>query len=329
MRVLYIGGTGEISYSCVCAGAESGQEITVFNRGRRTEPLPPNVRRIQGALEDEAAYRALGEQKWDVVCQFLAFTPEAVRRDLEVFGGKVGQYVFISTASAYQKPPKQFVITEQTPLDNPYWPYSQAKAEAEKVLMQAHAEGRAPVTVVRPSHTCRRRFPGSFVDGDLTAHRILHGKPVVVHGDGTSLWVLTHSDEFAVPFIGLLGNPKALGEAFHITSDEVNPWNAIYWTMGEVLGVEPELVHVPTDTLIRYRPEWAGPLLGDKTFSVRFDNTKIKSVVGEWSSHCSMRRTLKRIGEGYRERAAAYRLDEAADALLDRIAADQLGLGRP
>ena len=246
MRVLYIGGTGEISAACVARSVEVGHEATVFNRGQRHEPLPEGVRRITGDLNDEAAYGALGSERFDVVCQFLAYDLEQVRRDVEVFGGRCGQYVFISTASAYQKPPTGYVITEATPLENPYWPYSRAKAACEAFLMPQHADGRLPVTVVRPSHTHRTRFPGGMVGGDDWAWRMLHDKPLVVHGDGTALWTLTYATDFAVPFVGLFGKAAALGEAFHITRHmEAFAWDRIYTEMGRALGVEPRLVHVP------------------------------------------------------------------------------------
>ena len=328
MKVLYIGGTGEISYACVQAGAAAGQEIAVFNRGHNDEPLPPGVRRITGSITDDDVYRRLGEERWDAVCQFLAFTTAAIERDLEVFAGKTGQYVFISSASAYEKPPRSHVITEDTPLVNPYWGYSRAKAEIEERLMRAHGEGRLPVTVVRPSHTYRRRFPSAIINGDHAAWRMRNGKPIVVHGDGTSLWVVTHSDDFAVPFVRLLGNPKALGQAFHITSDDAWTWDQITQAVGAALGVEPRIVHVPSDTLIRYNENWLGPLLGDKSWSVQFDNRKVKSVAGDFTCRIAMPEGMKRVAEHYRRRADDFQPDEQLDALFDRIAAEQSALGR-
>jgi len=328
MRVLYIGGTGEISYACVERSVEAGHEVAVFNRGRVDEPLPEGVRHIKGDLGDAAGYGRLGEEGFDVVCQFLAYDVAAVKRDAEVFGGRCGQYVFISSASAYQKPPQRLVITENVPLENPYWAYSRAKAAMEAYLMGEHAAGRMAVTVVRPSHTHRRRFPGGVASGDDWAWRILNGKPVVVHGDGTSVWTLTHSTDFAVPFVGLLGNDRALGEAFHITRHiEGTTWNEIYREVGRALGAEARLVHVPTDTLIRYNPDWSGPLLGDKTWSVLFDNRKVKSVAGDFRCRVDLGEGMRRAAEHYRWRAGAYKPDAALHALLDRIASEQAGLG--
>ena len=301
MKVLYIGGTGEISYECVRRSAEIGQQVTVFNRGRGEEPLPPGVRRIVGDLADEAAYARLGEEGFDVVCQFLA----------------------------YQKPPKHHVITEDTPRENPYWAYSRAKAQMEAYLLEQHRAGTLPVTIVRPSHTYRRRFPGGIAGGDDWAWRLLNGKPIVVHGDGTSLWTLTHSSDFAVPFANLLGNDRALGQAFHVTRHmEAHPWNDIVAEVARALGTAPKIVHVPTETLVRYNADWAGPLLGDKSWSVLFDNRKVMSVAGDWRCRVSLPEGMKRAAEHYfRFRAPAYQADPKLHALLDRIAAEQSALG--
>jgi len=329
MKVLYIGGTGEISAACVRRSVEAGHQVTVLNRGKTAGELPPGVRQVTGDLADAAPYAALGSETFDAVCQFLAYEMSVVRRDAETFAGRCGQYVFISSASAYQKPPTRVVITEDVPLENPFWPYSRAKAEMEAFLMRQHAEGRLPVTIVRPSHTIRTRFPGGIGPGDEWAWRMLNGKPVIVHGDGTSLWTLTHAADFAVPFVGLLGNPGALGQAFHITRHmESYPWDAIFQAMGRALGAEPRLVHVPTDTLVRYNPRWAGPLLGDKTWSVLFDNSKVMGVAGPFECRVGLDEMMRRSAECYRKRAASHASDGKLHALLDRIAAEQTALGR-
>lgn len=323
MKVLYIGGTGEISYECVLAGREAGQDVAVYNRGQNHEPLPGGVRRIAGDLDDAAAYARLGEERWDAVCQFLAYDMRRVERDREVFGGKVGQYVFISSASAYLKPPAGFLVTEDTPLENPWWGYSRAKAAMERRLMEYHVAGDLPVTIVRPSHTVRRNWPGTFYGNDDLAWRIATGRPIISHGDGTSLWVLTHSRDFARPFVRLLGNPAALGEAFHITSDEANYWDAIYQAIGVALDREPKIVHVPTETLVRYNPDWAGPLLGDKAWSLLFDNAKVRRVAGDFTCEIRMTEQMRRIAEHWRTRAEGVRPDEKRHALLDRIVEEQ------
>ena len=329
MKVLYIGGTGEISTACVQHGVEVGHEVTVFNRGHRDEPLPGGVRQIVGDMKEPADYRALGAEGFDVVCQFVAFDLATVQRDVEVFGGRCGQYVFISSASAYQKPPTSYVITEATPRVNPYWGYSRRKAEMEAYLLGEHAAGQLSVTMVRPSHTYRTRFPGGIAGGDDWAWRMLNGRPVIVHGDGTSLWTFTHASDFAVPFVGLLGNPGALGEAFHITRHmKAHTWDELYAAVATALGAKASIVHVPTDTLVKYDADWAGPLLGDKTWSVLFDNSKVMSVAGEFTCKVSLAEGLAGCAEHYfAHRAAAYKPDEKLHALLDRIAAEQSAVG--
>jgi len=330
MKVLYIGGTGEISHACVRRSVEVGQDVTVFNRGQTDEPLPDGVRRIVGDLSDAAAYDKLGDGQFDVVCQFLAYQPERIEADLAAFGGKCGQYVFISSASAYQKPPQGYVITEDVPLVNPYWAYSRAKAEMEARLMALHADDKLPVTVVRPSHTYRRRFPGGLASGYDWAWRFRQGRPAVIYGDGTSLWTLTHAGDFAVPFVNLLGNDRALGEAFHITRHmQAHTWNEIYAGIARAVGAEADLVHVATDTLIRYNGDWAGPLLGDKMWSVLFDNSKVISVAGEFECAVSLEEGFGRVAEHYLAHVEpTYQPDPQLHALIDRIAAEQSALGR-
>jgi nucleoside-diphosphate-sugar epimerase len=329
MKILYIGGTGEISYACVEAGARSGQDITVFNRGTISEPLPPGVKSIRGEMND-STYQELGSKGFDVVCQFLAYNPDQIEKDREIFSGRIKQYLFISSASAYQKPPDDWRISEATPLRNPYWPYSQTKADMEAMLFEWHAAGKLPVSIVRPSHTYRRRFPGTFMPGDDHVWRMLNGRPVIIHGDGTSLWTYTHASDFAKPFIRLLGNTRAIGEAFHITRPDATTWNAIFATVAKVLGVTPSFVYVPSQTLIKYNPEWTGPLLGDKTWPVQFDPTKLaklESVAGEFECSVSTQAGLRSVVPHYRERAKRFVPDEKLHALVDRIAAEQSQLG--
>ncbi len=321
MRVLYIGGSGEISFDCIHESVRLGHEVTVFNRGRNNAGLPAECRFLTGDVEDDASYGRLAEERFDAVCQFRLFTPEAIQRDIGLFAGHCGQYVFISSASAYAKPVRRLPITEETPLDNPYWAYSRAKAEMEAILQ---AQDRLPYTIVRPSHTYRTKMPTPF---GSQVSRVLRGKPVIVHGDGESLWTLTHARDFAPPFARLLGNPRALGEAFHVTGDRQWPWNEIVRAIGGALGVEgPEMVHVASDTLVRYNPEWEGPLLGDKAASVIFDNRKVKSVVGDFDCPIDPWEGMRIVARDFPPRADDF--DPAVDALLDRIAADQLALGR-
>ncbi len=321
MRVLYIGGSGEISFDCIHESIRVGHDVTVFNRGHHNEGLPGACRFIAGDCTDDAACRQLAAQNYDVVCQFRLFTPESIRRDIALFDGHCSQYVFISSASAYAKPVRNLPITEATPLGNPHWPYSRAKAEMESLLRQ---QDGLPFTIVRPSHTYRARMP-TALGGEVS--RLLRGKPVVVHGDGESLWTVTHARDFARPFVRLLGAPAALGEAFHITSDSAWPWNEIFEAIAAALRVEdPRWVHVASDTLIRYHSAWEGPLLGDKSPSVRFDNSKVKSVVGEFDCPIDVWQGMRLVAEHLPSSAREH--DPDVDALYDRIIEDQDRLGR-
>jgi nucleoside-diphosphate-sugar epimerase len=323
MRVLYIGGTGEISFDCIHESARLGHEVTVFNRGHHNDGLPAACRFLTGDVQDAAAYGRLARDHFDVVCQFRLFEPAAIDRDLSLFAGHCGQYVFISTASAYRKPVRGLPITEATPLDNPYWPYSRAKAEMEERLA---AQSRLPYTIVRPSHTYRTRMPTPMA-GNVEVSRLLRGKPVVVHGDGESLWTVTHAEDFARPFARLLGEKRALGEAFHITGDRAWPWNEIFEAIAAALGVQRyRLVHVASETLVRYYPGWAGPLLGDKSPSVTFDNRKVKGVAGDFDCPIDPWLGMRMVARRYP--VSGQDFDPALDALLDRIVAEQEALGR-
>jgi nucleoside-diphosphate-sugar epimerase len=229
--------------------------------------------------------------------------------------------VFISTASAYHKPIERFSrITEDTPLENPFWEYSQKKARAEAWLMSAHARGELPVTIVRPSHTYRRRLPSALGGGDWTARRMLAGQPVIVHGDGTSLWTLTHATDFARPFARLLGNPAALGEAFHITGENVHTWDEILTEMARALGAQARLVHIASDTLVRYEPLWRGPLHGDKAPSTLFDNSKVSRVAGPFATRVSIQEGFQAAALEVRRRLErGFGVDPTLDAKVEQI----------
>jgi nucleoside-diphosphate-sugar epimerase len=326
VKVLYIGGTGEVSYGCLQASLELGHEVWVFNRGTSGVALPPGARSIVGDLRDDPAYAALANRSWDAVCQFRCFTPNEARRDIDTFAGHARQYVFISSASAYQKPQTSHVITEQTPLANPFSQYARDKAACERVLLDAHAAGRLPVTIVRPSHTNRLNFPGTLVPGDHWAWRMLQGKPVISHGDGASLWTLTRGEDFGAAFARLLGQASSLGEAYHITSDENQAWDRIFEFLGEALGVAPQLVHVATDTLVAYEPQWEAGLRGDKAWSVQFDNTKIKQAAPGWECRHTMREAIAMAAPHVSARMAGYQPDPGVDELIDRIIAEQQAL---
>lgn len=284
MDVLFIGGTGIISSACSALAVKQGIDLTLLNRGKTSKrPVPGGAEVVVGDIRKPASVKkALGDRTFDVVVDWVAFTPEHVDADLSYFRGRTDQYVFISSASAYHKPIRSLPITESTPLHNPFWSYSRHKAACERRLMRAYREDGFPATVVRPSHTYDRTllpFKGRYTVVD----RMRKGLPVVVHGDGTSLWVMTHHRDFAKGFLGVLGNDRALGEAYHITSDEILTWNQIFKLVAKAAGVdEVEMVHVPSAFINAFDEDWGAGLLGDKTYSVFFDNTKIKRLVPDF-----------------------------------------------
>ncbi len=324
LKILYIGGSGEVSPGCIEAGLELGQDITVYNRGTSGVALPKGAKHIRGDAGDESAYLALGKQKWDVVCQFRSFGMDQCERDIRAFAGNVGQFVFISTAMVYERPPAKLPITESARRGNPFSPdYAQRKIAIEDRLMELHRAKKMGVTIVRPSHTIRSHFPGTFISGDEIAWRLANGKPLVVHGDGSSLWALTRSEDFGRAFARLLGNGKALGEAYHITTDVAVPWDAIFWEMAAALGApEPKLVHVASDELVRYEPKWAQSLHGDKTASCVFDNRKVKEAVGGWDCRFGLRETLGMSAGSVKMRLVGFKADGELGGVLERIIAE-------
>ncbi len=286
MKILMIGGTGTISTAISRQLLESQEhEVYLINRGGRNDILPTNVNIIQGDINDEAAMQAkLEGMTFDAVCDFIAFVPAHLERDYRLFNGKTRQFVFISSASAYQKPLSDFRINEGTPLANPYWEYSRNKIACEDYLMKMYRENGFPVTIVRPSHTYDERAVPMGVHGKngswQVIRRMLEGKPVIIHGDGTSLWTMTHNSDFARAFIGLLGNIHAIGEAVQITSDETVTWNQIFSSIAAHLGVELKPYYVPSDFLAAVSDyDLLGGLIGDKSNSVVFDNSKLHRLV--------------------------------------------------
>ena len=285
-KALFIGGTGTISSAITAALAAEGKwELTLLNRGNRDETVPAGVRVIHADISDEATVATLLEGKtWDCVADFIGFVPSQVERDWRLFRGKTAQYIYISSASAYQKPVVSPFINEGTPLANPFWQYSRDKIACEKFLMDKYREEGFPVTIVRPSHTYGNRSVPVGVHGDKGSwqvlRRMLDGKPVIIHGDGTSQWTLTHNTDFAKGFIGLMGNPLALGNAFQITSDQTLTWSQIYEGIAAILGVELKPYYVSSAFLAEVGPyDFRGGLLGDKACTVLFDNTKLKRAV--------------------------------------------------
>jgi nucleoside-diphosphate-sugar epimerase len=323
LRVLFIGGTGVISSACVREAVARDVEVFVLNRGQSADrPLPAGVRELRADARDAGSVRAAVDGlDFDSVVDFVAFDPEHVQADIDLFTGRTGQYVFISTASAYQKPPSRLPITESTPLRNPYWQYSRDKIACEDLLVARYRETGFPATIVRPSHTYDATK--TVLSGGWTPlARMLAGKPVIVHGDGTSLWTVTHSTDFARAFVPLLGHPRTVGEAFQITSDDVLTWDQITRALGAALGVEPTIVHVPSDAIAAADPEWGAGLLGDKAHSVIFDNSKVRSVVPGWRAVVPFEQGAREIADWYLAHPAWQVVDERADALMDKLAAD-------
>lgn len=285
LKALFIGGTGIISSGITKQLADNPDwQLTILNRGKRSMEVPENVRVWTGDIDDkEAVKKLMGDESFDVVADFIAFTPEQVKRDLEYFKGRCGQYFFIGTASAYQKPLMNPVINESTPLKNPYWQYSQDKIACEELLTAENRANGFPVTIVRPAHVYYEKMMPFAVGGDTefwqVISRMRQGKPVIVPGDGSSLWTLTHNSDFARGFIGLMGNLHAIGETVQITTDESLTWNQIYKLSAQAFGASARLVHISSDFLIACDPSLEGPLLGDKSVSVMFDNSKLKRLV--------------------------------------------------
>ena len=327
MKILIIGGTGTISSAITRQLAASGQELWLLNRGNRANEVPENVKQVIADIDDTSeVLRQLGDEQFDAVCEFIGFVPSQVERDVRLFRGRTRQYVYISSASAYNKPAASHVITEGTTLANPHWLYSRNKIACEELLMKEYRDNGFPVTIVRPSHTyCERSVPLS-IHGPKGSwqvlRRMLDGKRVLVQGDGSSLWTMTWNEDFARGFIGLLGNPKAIGEAFQITSDESLAWNQIYQSLANALGVEFRPYYVASDFLAAVSPkEWdfEGNLLGDKSVSVVFDCVKLKRAVPGFQA-------TTRFDEGVR-RCVAHILahpelqveDPAFDAWCDRV----------
>lgn len=286
-RVLILGGTGIISSAAVARSVDLGHEVTVLHRGSSgpgARPLPEAVERLHGDLRDPASLdAALGDREFDVVADFMAFTPEHVAADIERWRGRTGQYVFISSASAYAKPPARMPVTESTPLVNPFWQYSRDKIACEDLLVAAHRADGFPATIIRPSHTYDERSVPVLGEW-ATLARMRAGLPVVVHGDGTSLWTLTHTRDVAVGLAGLFGNPLAIGEAFTITGDHCPTWNQIFTWIAQAMGVDANLVHVASETIARVLPDDGDGLLGDKAHSMIFDCAKVKALVPEFAT---------------------------------------------
>lgn len=300
MKVLFIGGSGNISSACTAEALFQGHEVIHFNRGVQHDySFGNDVFTLNGDINNPADRDKLREQApYDVVANFICFTPEQMQEDIGFFRDLTAQYIFISSATVYKKPPDHYIVTEDSPLDNPFWLYARNKIACEKLLRE---QKYLPYTIVRPSYT----FGKTWIPTALTArvfnpvYRILNNLPIISHGDGESLWITTHHSDFARAFVQLFGNEKARNDHFHITSDEVHTWNQIYRIIGEVVGKEPRLIHIPSDFIYAHEPEWGEGLLGDKARSAVFDNTKIKSVTKDWKA-------IKTFKEGITESIRWY-----------------------
>lgn len=322
LRLLVIGGTGVISSAVTRLAVERGLDVTVLNRGSSaTRPVPEGAELVQADVRDPASVRAaLGDREFDSVVDWVAFTPAHVQTDVDLFAGRTGQYVFISSASAYQTPPERLPVTESTPLRNPYWQYSRDKIACEDLLVRAYRDSGFPATVIRPSHTYDRTLVP--LDGGWTAmERMRQGREVVVHGDGTSLWTLTHHEDFARGLVPLLGHPRTLGEAFHITSDDVLTWDQVVRALAVALGVEPRIVHVPSDAIAAVDPEWGAGLLGDKAHSMVFDTTKLRRLVPDFAATIPFEQGAREIVEWHDADPARRTVDARMDAVMDDLVA--------
>ncbi len=312
MKVLFIGGTGNISSSVSRLCVENGIDLYLLNRGTRGVKIDGTKTLTADISKPDELAEALKGHKWDVVVNWIAFTTGDIERDIGLFRGKTGQYIFISSASAYQKPPAFPVITESTPLYNPYWEYSRNKIACEEKLNHAYRDEDFPITIIRPSFTYDTVIPLAIGGwNEYTAvDRMKKGKKVIVHGDGTSLWTITHAEDFAKGFVGLLGHQQAIGQPFTITSDEVLTWDQIYRTVAEAAGAEANIVHIATDFLVGFDESFKGSLLGDKSHCAIFDNSKIKAFVPEFKATIPLK-------EGVRKTLAWFDADPKRKVVLE------------
>lgn len=322
MKVLFIGGTGIISSACSKLAIERGIELHLFNRGNTTSrAVPDGAKVIPGDIRDpQSAQQALKGRTFDAVVNWIAFTPQHIQTDLDLFRGCTGQYIFISSASAYQTPPASLPVTESTILDNPFWLYSRNKIACEEMLVRTYRDEKFPMTIVRPSHTYDKTLL-PFDGGYTIVDRMRKGKKVIVPGDGTSLWTLTHHTDFAKGFVGLLGHSAAIGESFHITSDEWLSWNQIFEIVARAAGTEAKMAHIPSELINAYDPNWGAGLLGDKACSMIFDNSKVKRLVPDFRCTVPFTRGAEEVMAWYDADPARQVVDEKFNRLEDDLIA--------
>jgi nucleoside-diphosphate-sugar epimerase len=326
MRVLFIGGTGNISTACTRLAEEKGIELFLLNRGRSETRLQAKAQVIKGDIRDAASVaEALKGRHFDVVVDWVAYETQHIETDIALFAGRVRQYVFISSAAVYQKPPLHYLVTESTPMRNPFWKYGRDKIACEERLDRAHRDEGFPVTIVRPSLTYGETWIPCAVGGhDYTVvDRMRRGKKIIVHGDGQSLWTVTHNSDFAKGLIGLLGNEAAIGERYHITSDEVLTWERIYMTIGAAAGAKPELLHVPSEVIASFDARTGASLLGDKAYSLVYDNSKIKRAVPGFEATVSFAEGMRRSIAWFDADPSRRTVNREANLLMDRIVSFQ------
>ena len=322
MKTLFIGGTGIISSACSREAVRQGHELFHLNRGNHPDQVPPGVTILKADIRDsKQVEKAVAGHRFDCIVNWAAFEPDHVHQDIKLLGPLTQQYIFISSASVYLKPPPHWIITEETPVGNPFWPYAQDKIACEELLIDNHRKNGFPVTIVRPSHTYTNGWiPSPIGSRDFTiAKRMLDNKPVISPGDGQSLWTLTHSEDFARGFTGLLGNPDAIGEIFHITSDETRTWDAFYGIIGEALGTDVNIVHIPSEVVNGISPLLGQGLMGDKGYSMVFDNIKIRNLVPDFKAKISFEEGIRRSLEWFDEDPARKVVDPARDAEINKV----------
>lgn len=326
MKILFIGGTGIISSACADLAISRGHELFILNRSVSTKyPFPEGATLLKGDINADEAHLAslVADHHFDAVVDYIAFSPHDIERDLRLFRDRTDQFVFISSASAYQKPVQNYLTTEETPLENPFWEYSRNKIACEELLMKEYRENGFPVTIIRPSHTYgHTQIPfgvSSWRDPWTVIDRMKRGKKIIIPGDGTSLWVLTWNEDLAKGLVGLLGNPKAIGEAFQITSDQVLSWDQIHLEVYQAMGLEPNVIHIPSDFIAKFDPEAVGSLIGDKSNSVVFDNSKIKSFVPDFNCEVDWAEGLRRSLAWFNTHPEFQTVDDDANEMWDRI----------
>jgi len=319
MKVLFIGGTGNISSACSVEAVFRGHELYHFNRGKSNTQKLENTICLLGDINNSADRKIIEEHApFDVVANFICFTPEQMQNDIDFFTNKTQQYIFISSATVYQKPPDHYVVTENCPLSNPYWKYAQDKIACENLLT---SQNSLPYTIVRPSYTYGKTWiPVTFTARTYNpVYRIRKGLPILSHGDGESLWVMTHNTDFARAFVGLFGKERAMNDHFHITSDEVHTWDQIYSIIGNIVDKKPKFIHISSDFINDIEPEWGAALLGDKARSVVFDNSKIKSLVPGWQAEVSFEDGIRESIKWFEEKKERMQIDLEAEQKINFI----------